>query len=444
MIISISFILLIILGIGLPLVLFLTPRQHPAATLGISYLLGIGLYTFVMFITNIAGLRFTFLNELILLFLVSTPLVILKRKEIGKFFIGIVHTPRTLSLLPVEIVMLGALAFVTVTSLVNTLYWPVYLWDSLVLYDFRAHIFASSGFMKDAFVDAYYFSYPLLTSLGHTIVYLAGGKYPQFLYSLFYISLGVGFYGTLREFVSRKLSLLATLILLITGPIFYHSLISYTNLPYMVYLSLGAICIYLWEKKKQTGYLILSALLVGLSTWTRSVEPFWLAVFLVVFLVSIYRKKLLNIITFSLFFFPIHEAWKVFQSSLAGTGASTAGDVVGYAKLLTVSLNVSMWTKVFGYLYQNVVIPWGGIFAAFILATVSMFLIKKQRKLFLIFFITFALLAVMVAGTFAYSLTFVSWFAIGDAAERLSMLFYPLFIFCIALVFGEANNHNTE
>ena len=438
MILSIFIVLLITLGIGLPLVLILAPRQNPAATLGISYLLGMGLYTFVMFITNIAGLRFSLLNELLLLFIISIPLVLLKRREIGKFFVDTVHASKTLNLSPVEKVMLGALAFVTVSSLINTLYWPVSLWDSLVLYDFRAHIFAASGFMKDAFIDTYYIGYPLLTSLGHTIVYLAGGKYPQYLHSLFYISLGASFYDILREFVSRKISLLSTLILLIVQPLFYHSLISYTNLAYAVYLSLGAIYVYLWEKKKQTGYLILSALLVALSTWTRSVEPFWLAVFLVVFLVSIYRKKLLSIVTFSLFFFPIHEAWKVFQSSLAGTGASTVGEVTGYAQLLSSFLNTSKWMQVFGYLYQNVVTPWGGIFAAFILATISLFLIKKQRKLFLIFFITFALLAVMVAGTFAFSITVANWFAIGDAAERLSMLFYPLFVFCIALVIQES------
>ena len=444
MILSIFIVLLITLGIGLPLVLILAPRQHPAATLGVSYLLGIGLFTFLMFLTNIAGIRFSLINELILLLLVSTPLVLLKRKEMGKFITETIHASKTLNLSPIEKVMLTVLAFITVSSLVNTLYWPVSLWDSLVLYDFRAHIFAASGFMKDAFIDTYYIGYPLLTSLGHTIVYLAGGKYPQYLHSLFYISLGASFYGILREFVSRKISLLSTLILLIAQPLFYHSLISYTNLAYAVYLSLGAIYVYLWEKKKQTGYLILSALLVALSTWTRSVEPFWLAVFLVVFLVSIYRKKLLSIVTFSLFFFPIHEAWKVFQSSLAGTGASTVGEVTGYAQLLSSFLNTSKWMQVFGYLYQNVVTPWGGIFAAFILATILLFLIKKQRKLFLIFFITFALLAVMVAGTFAFSVTVANWFAIGDAAERLSMLFYPLFIFCIALVFGEIERHNVE
>jgi hypothetical protein len=354
------------------------------------------------------------------------------------FFIMASLAIRKTKLLPVEKAMLAIVAFLLASSFINALYWPVSLWDSVVLYDFRAHVFATSGFMKDAFIDVYYFGYPLLTSLGHSIVYLAGGKYPQFIHSLFYLSLGIGFYGLLRELVSRKISLLFTLVLLAASPLFYHSLISYTNLPYTVYLSLGAICVYLWDKKKQVGYLILSALLIGLSTWTRSNEPFWAAILSVVFLVSIYRKRFLDIIIYSLIFFPIREAWLVFQGSLNNSAVSSAGQIAGYANIFSSVLNVQKWGQVIGYLYKYVAIPWGGVFAAFILACILVFFLKIQKKLFLIFFLTFTLLSVLVAGTFAFSLTVENWYRIGDAAQRLSMLFYPLFVYCIALVMQES------
>jgi hypothetical protein len=438
MIISIIFVLLIILGIGLPLVLLICPRQNPAATIGVSFPLGLGIFTFIMFLTNLAGLRFTLLNELMLLIFISTPLVLLKGREIKRFFIEVSRSLRNLHLSSIEKIILGALGFVIISSFINTFYWPVHIWDSITLYDIRAHIFASTGFMKDTFFDSYYISYPLLTSLGHTLTYLAGGKYPQFIHSLFYLSLGVSFYGLLREFTSRKVGLLFTLILLIAGPIFYHSLLSLTNLPFSVYLFTGAVYVYLWDKKNQTRYLILSALLVSLSTWTRSVEPFWLAIFLVVLLVSVYRKKVWNIAVFSLFFFPIREMWKVFQNSLLyGSGASTTGEIIGYSKALPTLLNLEKWGQVAIYLYNNVVTAWGAIFPAFILATISLFLIRKQRKFFLIFFITFAFLAVLVTGTIQLSLTAEYWYRIGDAAQRLSMLFYPLFVYCIALVMQE-------
>lgn len=434
MILSVIFILLIILGVGLPLTLLISPKVNRVAAIGLSFPLGIGVFTLLMFIANLAGIRFSLLNELTLWVAISTPLVILARKKIRNFFIESFHSVRYSKLEPVEKVMLGVLAFLIVTSFISTFYWPVHIWDSVVLYDFRGHVFANTGFMKEAFIDSYYYNYPLLTSLAHTIVYLSGGKYPQFLYSLFYLSLGLGFYGILREFISRKASFFFTLVLLLSGPLFYHSLISYTNLPYTVYLAFGSICIYLWDKKKDMGYLLLSALLMGLSTWTRSTEPFWLGVLIVVFVVSIYRKKVWNFALYSFLFFPIREIWKVFQNLLRGVGTSTTSEFADYGKVLEILLNTERQAQVAGYLYKHVVVPWGPIFMAFILAIVLLFLLKRQKKLFLMFFITFALLAVLVIGTFGLSLTVEFWYRIGDAAQRLSMLFYPFFVFCIALV----------
>jgi len=228
--------------------------------------------------------------------------------------------------------------------------------------------------------------------------------------------------------------MISTLILLTTQPIFYHSLLSLTNLPYTVYLFLGAVYIYLWDKKKQIGYLILSALFASLSTWTRSVEPFWLGLLLVVFLVSVFRKKIWNILIFSIFFFPIHEAWKVFQGSLTSTGTSTVAEIIGYTGTIRTQFDVSRWIQVAVYLYKYIVIPWGAIFIAFILATMSMLILKKNRKLFLIFLLTYTLLGVFVTGSFVFRVGYAGTFASGDAPQRLSMLFYPLFVYCIALV----------
>ncbi|MGA3291914.1 MAG: hypothetical protein ABSC49_02065 [Candidatus Microgenomates bacterium] len=433
MILAVVFIILIILGIGLPVLLVIVPKSNFFIKVGFSFPIGIGIFTLMMFLSNLLGFRFSLLNEFLLFLLLSIPLIFIAEKRIKDFYIDSVRMFRHSNLSQFELTMLGILAFLTVTSFVNTFYWPVHIWDSLVLYDFRGHVFASTGLMSPAFIDGYYYSYPLLTSLAHTIVYLAGGKYPQFLYSLFYLSLGLGFYGLLREFVSRKTSMLFTTLLLSTGLIFYHSLLSLTNLPYSVYLSLGAICIYLWDKKKEKGYLILSALLVGLSTWTRSTEPFWMAILFVVFIVSIYRRKIWNIAVYSLVFFPIREVWKVFQNSLMGKVASTAGGV-SYAKFLAASFDFPQWGQIIIYLFKNVVMPWGAIFVVYILVTISLFVLKTQKKFFLIFFITYALLAVLIVGTFGLSLIEEDWYRIGDAAQRLSMLFYPLFVYCIALV----------
>lgn len=438
MFLSILFILLIAFGIGLPIVLLVAPKINRVTTLGLSYPIGLGIFTLLMFATNLAGIRFTLINELLIWVAVAIPLIFFARKRLKNFCVGSVSDLKTAKPEPFEKVMIGVLAFLLISSFISTLYWPVYLWDSVALYDFRGRVFASTGLMGPAFVNGYHYNYPLLTSLAHALVYLAGSQYPQFIHSAFYLSLGLTFFGFLREFISRKASLLFTTILMMTGPLFYHSIISYTNLAYTVYLALGAIAIYLWDRKKEMGYLILSAILIALSTWTRSTEPFWLGAIFIVILVSIYRKKIWPALAYVAVVFPIREVWKIFQGSLSGANASIASEASGYANIAPNVFDWGKWGKVFTYLYKYAVLPWGGIFIAFILALIAMFIIKKQKNLFLIFFIVIIFLGVFVFGTYFFTIIMPSnWFAIGDAAQRLSMLFYPLFIFSIALVTRE-------
>jgi hypothetical protein len=408
--------------------------------LGSAFPLGIGIYTLLMFIGNLVGIRFSLLNESILLFGMVVPLSVLLRHRIKSFVTDCQKSIAKIKLSPIEKIMLAAILFLIGTSFINTLYWPVHIWDSLTLYDIRGKVFAQTGFMKDAWFSSYYWGYPLLTSLAHTVVYLCGGLYPQFLYSLFYLSLGLSFYGGLREFSSRKISMFSLIVLLATQPLFYHSLISYTNLPYTVYLFLGVLSLYLWDKKREMGYLILSALFAGLSTWTRSVEPFWMGLILAVILVSIYRKKIWNILIYLTFLLPIREVWILFQGTLLVPAVSTSSASSSQPNMLIALFDYKRWIEIITFLSKNIIIPWGTIIVAFVLSAIYIFLIKKQKKHFLIYLITLIFLGVLVGGIFIFSLSFKGALNLGDSAERLSMLFYPLFIYCIGLVLYEKNN----
>ncbi len=448
MIIALIFFLLISLGLGLSLIFLICPKCNLFVKIGLSYPLGVGIFTLLMFGSNLLGVKFSLLNESLLLLAICLPLSFFERKKIRGFFLSIFRNNRISDLDPIEKVILGVICFLVISSFINTLYWPVYMWDSVVLYDFRAHVFANTGFIRDAFIGGYYYSYPLLTSLAHTVVYLAGGAYPQFLYSVFYFSLGIGFYGLLREFISRKLSLFFTLILLLVEPIFYHSLFSYTNLTYMVYVGLGTILIYLWDRKalrsqkNHFGYLVLSGLLIGLSAWVRSVEPFWMAAILVVLIISIFRKRFWSPAAYFLTVIPFTQFWKLFQSSVAGGQVSVAGQADHYSKIWASLIDFTNWAKIFEYFYKHVFVSWGPIFILFIFAIISAFILKKIKDYFLIFFITLIFIAVLIGGIFIFSVNHDYWYRIGDATERLSMLFYPLFIYSIALVISGSTKHN--
>lgn len=436
MLFSVLFILLITFGIGLPLGLLIAPKHNIVGRLGLSYLLGMGIFTLLMFVTNLLGLKITLINNILLFLAVATPLVVIGRKRMKSFWKELRVSYKNFHPDLTEKAGIAAIAFFVISSFASTFYWPVYTWDALTLYDFRAHVFTQMGFIKSALSSldgGYYLSYPLLTSLTHTAVYLSGGNDPQFIYSLFYLSLGLVFYGQLCEFVSRKISLLFTLILLTIPQIFNQSIVSYTNLPFMTFFSLGAIYFYIWDKKRTSGYLILAAILVGFSTWTRSTEPFWLGIFVLVVLISVFRKKFLDILTFSVFFLPIQQIWKIFLAQTASQG-NTLSQVIGYTSILVNIFNFQRWGTVINFLYQSVFRPWGPVFILFVAVLIYSILVNKLKETFLIYSITLALLALLLVGTFIFSFTFPTWNQIPDSASRTAMIFYPLFAYSIALL----------
>jgi hypothetical protein len=110
-------------------------------------------------------------------------------------------------------------------------------------------------------------------------------------------------------------------------------------------------------------------------------------------------------------------------------------------KLFPNFFDFSRWILVINYVYIHMISPWGAIPIVFILALIFA-IIKRQKGLFVIFFIAVTFLLMLLAGTFVNSYLQVSgdWLAVGDAATRLSMFMYPVFIFCVALVIGKYRN----
>lgn len=446
MIISIISILLITIGIGLPLSLWIVPKHNILGRMGLSYLLGVGIFTLVMYLANLLGFKITFLDNMLLLLLFSLPLVILQQNNISNYFSEIWKQAKNLRLALWEKIIIGVGSFFVVSSFINTLYWPVYIWDALTLYDFRARVFVETGFIKTALHALggdYYFGYPLLTSLSHTIVYLSGGNNPQFLYSVFYVSLGLIFYGQLREFIDKNLSLLFTFILLTVPRIYTQSTVSYTNLPYMVYFSIGTIYFYLWDKKRDLGYLIISAVLIGLSTWARSSEPFWLVIFVTAVLVSIFRRRILDVLIFSIIFFPIQQVWMNFRSYITSSGSTTVQITASLSRVFNV-FNYSRWLEVINFLYKSTFMDWGPILLMFIAAILYALVSKVIKKVFLMYFITVSLLIFLVLGTYVFSFSFEGWSEIPDSAARVAMIYYPLLIYSVALITGYLFNRNEK
>lgn len=436
--IVILFFLFLIFGVQITFLLRL--NMHFLERISVSYLLGIGVFTFIVFLVNyFFGVGFSLQNTFFLisgLILVLFPFVF---KDFVKYFkslsfskIHLVRNYRTLFFIFVFI-----LFFYT---LINNLYWPVSDWDALALYDFRAKVFLSEpSLLKAGLNNSYFVHYPLLTSLAHLFVYQTGLSNPKFIYSLFYLSFVFIFYSSLKRSVGSNKAVFFSLILALVPEIFGHSTMAYTNLPYTVYLCSGVFYLYEWIKNKQRSLLVLSGLLVGLSSWVRISEPFWMVPVLIVIFFSIKRKDFFS--TFIYFFsvYVFYKAWILFMNKVfALTEISISLSLFDRYLPILKMINQERIILVFEYLYKNVFSSWGLLFPIFILASLFLFLNlgrrKKEIEVFYFWSIIFLFFVFLFFGTLLFSYTFPDWQHIPDSARRMSMFFIPILIYYLSLV----------
>ncbi|KKQ95042.1 MAG: hypothetical protein UT21_C0009G0007 [Candidatus Woesebacteria bacterium GW2011_GWA1_39_11b] len=405
---------------------------------GLSYLLGMGIVTLLLFFSSWVGIKITAVSVLTivsgLIALLLFVFVFLRRKvEINLPNVQLIF--RKLSW-PEKIICLVigvAISF----SLLIALYYPVYVWDALALYDFTAKIVAQTGYFVQIANQYFYFAqYPLLVPLGHTIVYLFGGSNPQFIYSLYFFSFAVIFYSVIRKKSSRLIALFATL-LLVTNPIlFAHSTIAYTNLPYTTFYVIGIIYLYTAVIRNRLDYLFISSLLIGFSTWARSAEPLWLTEILIVLIYAVHKKSIYPALIFLFPFLVIQQPWNVFQARLYGLTLSTVGQLSLIPTILSAGIDFKRILDVSLYIYRNIIQSWGPIFMIFLI--VVFFDIKNRfnnKSLIMLLIILANFMAVYI-GTYLFSIRFEEWKAIPDSAVRMSMFFPPLMIYYISLVLG--------
>lgn len=427
--------LLLTVYLGFLITYIFSSKLHPFERLGLSYLLGIGFLTYLMFLSFLIGFRFTLVNTLLVMAVTIMILLLLVRNKVKYFFLDINKLLSSPKFSLVEKIMLVILIILFIYSLVNSLYWPISDWDALAIYDFRAKIFAITGSMTEGINRGYFFGYPLLVSLANAWVYLLGGENPKFIYSLFYLSFIFVFYGIIRRQCSRRFSLLSILLLATTPSLFAHSMIVYTNLPYTVFLITGCLYLYLWTVNQKNDFLFLSALLTGLSTWTRSTEPFWLTNILIIIGSSLIKKNYQSIFWFLLIFLLIQQPWKIYESQMIGQNYSTAGQITSSILVMLNNLEISRIKQVIEYLYRNVVLSWQPLFTFFLVCLVlerRKFIKSHRLAIFLMILFNFFIL---LGGTYVLSINYSVWQKIPGSAERMSMFFLPLFLAYLVLFF---------
>lgn len=421
---------------------FLLPKGSVIERISLGYILGLGLFTFTLFLLGIIGIEFSLENSfkiLILLIVISFIVHYLRKKVLGRkiFELNFGLRNEFSNLKTVERIVLYSTILLLLASFVSNLYWPVKDWDALTLYDFRAKGFVLTKTFENTMGTPYFYAYPFLTSLAHMFVYLLGGTNPAFIYSLFYVALVVVFYFLIRRFALRGYSLIFTFLLALSAKIFEQSHWAYTNLPYIAYLALGYIYLYLWVRTKKFGTLALSALLIGLSTWTRSAEPFWLTAVLAVVLFSPKKRRALNTFFYTIGVGIIRYSWIFYAGHHLGRSRS----IFTPFKQALLSTTVPPSFKDFAsYVSTNIISPYLFLFIAFLISSIIVLRNLNLSRLFLLF-INYGNILVVFIGTYVFSITLPTWQDVGGSVIRMLLFFIPLFLFTVAIFINPQQGH---
>lgn len=438
--------LLLIILFGYRLSRILLPDAETLELVSLGYIVGIGIFTFIWFLLNWAGVPYNLASGFILLFILNIIFWGLEKgfhNPDNRVFAINLKSFGKLNF--VEKILLILIIFVSLSAIAQVIYWPIRYWDSLALYDFRAKIFATTGFMQNSIASSYFLGYPLLTSLAHTWIYVLGGSNPSIVYAILYICLIINFFYVFKKMnLGKTTSLLLTTLVAVSPSLYDHTQWAYANLPYSIYIILGSIYLYFGIKNKDFGSYIASALLIGFSTWTRSFEPFWLACILVAVPFSLVIKKwvwpLFYISMIAILIFP----WRTFVSSYKTDVVVNPGVVNQVTTTSTaVSQNIQsplLMTTV-TFFWSNVI----GVYLIYFILLSVIVLIKLSAKTrnWLFMILTLIYSCVTFAGTMEIILTNSHWRELANSLTRMVIFMPTIIIFLLAELLSEVGKKDT-
>ncbi len=435
---------------GLSVSFLISKSLEYAERIGVSVLLGIGFQTYTIFLFYLAGFRFTLENttgEVIGLTVLNIVILsLIGRLSLFTSFLKELLRIRThwfqwfKKLSSIEKVTILLVTFFVSCSFLIGIYWPVSGWDSLVLYDFRAVTFVHTGDMEDGIRRGYFFGYPLLTSLGHMWLYFYKGN-PHLMYWGLYVGFLLILFRSLSKFLTATTTVVTLLLIASFLPLLTGSYFDYTNMPYMVYLVTGIIYLLRWQKEDKASFLILALILTGLSTWTRSTEPFWFVNLFFAIALSLFkmrRKFLISLFTLVLsfaLFFAIQQPWRIYEGARLGGGRNVNAQINVGAKAIT-HLDLGVLWDTTSTTWEGTVPTWQPYLFLSILSIIVGY--KKLRRNGLLVLIVWANIALIFVGTYIFSLIWPeNWKGIIDSQQRLSTFLVPLLIIIISIFCDE-------
>ena len=427
--------LLLILSFGINFLKLFRLRIGFIERISSGFMLGIGFSTFGLFLLGFVGYKFNFQNLALFLFGANTLLIVVNVLLKNKYSLGHYSFSKLVKSLSLfEKMLIAGIGIFLLTSLVRNLYWPIWEWDAVSMYDYRAKMIAGG---QNIFFPAQFFydlSYPLLTSILHAIIYTMGGINSKFIYTLVFAALVMGTYSFTRRILNRKEALISAF-LISFYPLFYqHSISALPNLVQSTFIVIGTFYLVKWFSDKKIANGVLASIFIAFSGFTRN-EPVWVAIFIFLIIYNIFDKSLFKwriLFVIALFFLANYFVKYMNAGYLTIVGYGGAG----YQGSL-LNLTEDIWlllTKVDPHLLSDSVLMFFNTvvkeMSVPILSTVVLLVLfpirkaSKARKIIydLIIFCLFYLIF-LAAGTLFYLITmpYTYFVSLGNSVSRLSI-----------------------
>jgi hypothetical protein len=324
--------------LGLAVMLNISRKYDWLELIGNSFLIGIGCESIIMFLLDIAGIKF---NQGVLIG-VNVGLIVLlvglASKKLNE--ISITPDPRgwtSLKNINIPVIAVGAvLLYLLYAITVKNLFWPPTEHDTIGSFDKLGRIMAIEGKLKISLFDYKLEGaggvYPPLFHSAFAYVYVFGAEISKIATTLFFVSLLSSFAFYVKRSVGAIAASAFTLILMLTPELFSHAALSLGNMPTAAYVCAGALATLAWIDTGDKKYFWLGAINTGFVVWIRSdTIVFTLASLLIVGIYFLKNKNWRDALVYGAFAVVPFIAWNLYLKLKINASTSSKFDLsIGY------------------------------------------------------------------------------------------------------------------
>lgn len=413
--------------------------------LGLAYGLGLGLFTYGIFLSSALGLPITlptmFLSYSVVVFLSAVALLRLDRAAL----FGLFKTRLKMPAWEARTLVLGcAIAVVVGVVLLIGLYWPLRQWDELAIWGAKARAIFAQRDIEGCTYGAFPF-YPLHVPISMVLMLMFGAEsLVRFPCILNFMALLLVFEAFLARRVSRPVSLVFTLILATTPFLFYYASIAaaYADLTLAFYYSASVFLLYEFIERGENRWLMLSALMVGIGGWVKTEGLILLTINLVVLGLFLTAKRQWKPFTaYAVLSLPFGILWLLYSSLNFGAQSDRFHILADAIRnLLTFRVDWGVLQRVLRYLLDQSVSSevwgWGVVGPLFFVSL----LVGLRHLARLKWMLSLILLNIGALVFIYYSLgmaepSAAEWWLI-TGFNRVALHFAPLLVFYSAYTFG--------